>query len=151
MLLIRNAEPDEASTLTAIALAAKASWGYPPRWLDQWRQELTIDATDVNRLVIRVAEQNGSIVGFFGLATEEDVWTLEHLWVHPEAMRCGIGRRLFEAAAAHVRAEGGTHVDIVSDPNAEGFYIRLGATRVGVRDGSLDGVERSLPVMRFGV
>ena len=36
---------------------------------------------------------------------------------------------------------------IESDPNAEGFYLKMGATRAGENVYELEGKERALPVM----
>ena len=56
---------------------------------------------------------------------------LLHLWVLPEAMRRGVGRSLFSHALERARNLGFRELEIESDPNAEGFYQRMGAQRVG--------------------
>lgn len=56
---------------------------------------------------------------------------LEHLWVAPTHIGTGIGRRLVAHATERLRAEGVRTVRIESDPNAEGFYVKMGARRVG--------------------
>jgi GNAT superfamily N-acetyltransferase len=43
----------------------------------------------------------------------------------------GLGRRLFQAAVLHARSLGARELEITSDPNAEAFYLRHGARRVG--------------------
>ncbi len=39
---ILRANPDDATTVTKIAFAAKRHWEYPERWVDNWREKLTI-------------------------------------------------------------------------------------------------------------
>ena len=39
---IVRANPDDASALSAIAWTAKAFWGYPAHWMEQWREQLKI-------------------------------------------------------------------------------------------------------------
>jgi len=40
---------------------------------------------------------------------------------------------------------------IESDPNAEGFYLRMGARRIGIKAAEVDGVQRELPVLVYEV
>jgi ribosomal protein S18 acetylase RimI-like enzyme len=46
-------------------------------------------------------------------------------------MGAGIGARLLREAIEAIAAAGGGTLEIASDPNAEGFYLRMGAIRVG--------------------
>ena len=39
---IRRAEAAHCETLSMIAHAAKAHWGYPERWLELWAEALTL-------------------------------------------------------------------------------------------------------------
>jgi len=39
---IRRGAPSELVDLSALAYRAKASWGYPAAWLEQWRSDLTL-------------------------------------------------------------------------------------------------------------
>jgi hypothetical protein len=56
----------------------------------------------------------------------------------------GAGRRLFEHASRTASELGFTQLSIEADPNAEGFYLAMGATRLGERR-SPSG--RSLPLL----
>jgi hypothetical protein len=42
-------------------------------------------------------------------------------------------------------------MEIESDPNAEGFYQRLGGRRVGINIAELDGQRRELPVLAYEI
>jgi predicted N-acetyltransferase YhbS len=52
---------------------------------------------------------------------------LDDLWVVPEWIREGIGSRLFRHAVNLVRDVGASRMEWVSDPEAVGFYERMGA------------------------
>ena len=41
-MMVLPAKPDDAPTLTAIALAAKGYWGYPIAWLAEWTPGLRV-------------------------------------------------------------------------------------------------------------
>lgn len=152
--MIRRATPEEASTLTTIALEAKRHWGYPEHWIKHWESDLTISADFIRDHHVYVAEVEGEIRGFYALcvsASSEDVRRaeLEHLWVTPAFIGTGIGKELFldameKAAALEVR-----DVEIVADPNAAGFYERMGATQIGEVDSPIDGQSRKIPRLKI--
>lgn len=72
---------------------------------------------------------------------------LEDLWLEPEAIGAGHGRRLWEHAVAVARACGASAMELDAEPNAMGFYERMGAVRVGVTASSVV-PGRELPRMR---
>ena len=51
---------------------------------------------------------------------------LRYLFVHPDAIGHGVGRRLVEAAEASARAAGRGQLRVWSSLNAVGFYRALG-------------------------
>lgn len=63
-ILVRPAWPDEGPALSALAMEAKAHWGYDENFLEQCRAELTITYGRIGRERIRVAETGGEIAGF---------------------------------------------------------------------------------------
>ena len=89
----------------------------------------------------------GEPVGFYALVGEGCRIELEHLWVLPKRMGTGVGRALLEHAAGRAADLGAETLGIEADPNAEGFYRRMGARRVGETTYELDGQERILPLL----
>jgi ribosomal protein S18 acetylase RimI-like enzyme len=146
---IVRARPEDAEMLTAIAHAAKRHWGYPERWIEAWRDILTMRPEFIAVNVAYCATEDDNIVGFYVLTTESDGIHLDHLWIIPAAMRRGIGRALFKHAVDQVRKSGFDLIKIETDPNAEGFYERMGAQRVGTSVGEVEGEKRELPLMEY--
>jgi GNAT superfamily N-acetyltransferase len=144
-----RARPEDAETLTAIAQAAKRYWGYPESWIEAWRDILTMRPEFIAANVAWSAVEAGRIIGFYVLTTEADGIHLDHLWIVPAAMRRGIGRALFEHAAAQARNLGFTKIKIEADPNAEEFYRRMGAKRVGTSRSEMEGERRDLPLLEY--
>ncbi|HLE56988.1 MAG TPA: GNAT family N-acetyltransferase [Rhodothermia bacterium] len=137
-----------AGTLTEIAWDAKRFWGYPDEWMEAWRGELLVTADDIQADETWVAERGPRQVGFYVLRRLPDgSGSIEHLWVRPDSMRFGIGTRLISHAVNRARMAGMPTVLIVSDPNAEQFYMKHGARRVGVETGVVCGQPRELPVL----
>ena len=117
--------------------------------MEQWRGELAITPQFIAANETFLADSDGEIVGFHALVQETKSWRLEHLWVLPQRMGQGFGRRLFAHAAAYAAERGALFLTIEADPNAEPFYQRMGATRVGTRETEIDGRVRLLPLLKF--
>jgi GNAT superfamily N-acetyltransferase len=148
---IRKAEPSDAVSLTAIAHAAKRHWNYPERWITLWKEALTITPDFISSNQVYLAEADDKIAGFYALALEGERATLEHLWVLPERIGTGLGKKLFDHAVATARRANASFIEIESDPNAEGFYSRMGARRIGEISSELEGQPRLLPLLLFNV
>ena len=151
-MLIVRAEAGDADQLSHIARTAKAHWGYPTHWMAAWQGLFTIRPEQITAndyFVARIGEELP--VGFSGVHREGDSWRLEHLWLLPEWHGHDVGRQLFESATALIHSQGGGVLLIRADPNAEGFYLRMGAVRVGEVDATLFGVPRALPELRYAI
>jgi GNAT superfamily N-acetyltransferase len=148
---ITRAKPEDAATLTAIAFAAKRHWGYPERWIESWRDLLTVSPAFVASHETYTAIADGRTVGFYALGRDGNRVDLVHLWVLPEAMGRGVGRSLFFHALERTKALGFRELAIESDPNAEGFYRRLGAHRVGTHAYTVDQHRRELPMLIYEI
>lgn len=149
MCEIVRASPDQASTLTHIAVTAKRHWGYPERWIEIWAPILTVTPEFVAEHDTYIAWVNGRQTGFYSISVEAEKASLEHLWMLPDHMGLGIGKALFEHALARCRETGAGVLEIESDPNARGFYERMGAKKTGEIVSELDGELRVLPVLEM--
>jgi GNAT superfamily N-acetyltransferase len=148
---IERARPAQAAELTGLAHSAKRHWGYPERWIRHWRKQLTIGPEFVTWHHTFVAIERRRVVGCCAVRPWRGFADFEHLWVRPDAMGRGVGRALFDHAVKVARRAGFGRMRILADPNAEGFYRRMGARRVGVSRSRLEGGWRELPVMHFAL
>lgn len=147
-MTIRRAFPEEATTLTQIALDAKRHWGYPEHWIKHWESDLTISSDFIRDNHVYVADEDGEIRGFYALCVSGDKAELEHLWVTPACIGTGIGKELFLDAMERAAAVDVHNVELTADPNAAGFYERMGAVQIGEAESVIDGQIRKLPRMR---
>ena len=148
---IRRARPEEALVLTEIAHAAKRHWGYPENWIQHWKADLTITPEFIARNEMYVAIHDDEIVGCCAIAFDESVAELEHMWIRPEHIGTGVGRALFlhvKERAANLKVP---VLEISADPNAEGFYKRMGATRTGEVQSEIEGQPRVLPRLTLAI
>lgn len=147
-LKIRRALPKESLVLTEIAQDAKRYWGYPEHWLQHWQADLTISPDFVNENPVYVAESDGELVGFYALVVHDEKAELEHMWVAPKQIDQGIGKALFIHAMQEAAGQNVMTVEISSDPNAEGFYRKMGAERIGEVASEINGEQRVLPRLK---
>ena len=147
---IRHARPEEAATLSDLALRSKAHWGYDAAFLEACREDLTITADDIAHAPVFVLEEDGRVIGFYALRWAGDEALLTDLFVDPEHIGRGHGHRLWEHAVKIARRSGFATLTLHSDPYAEGFYRAMGAVRVGVVPSTVF-PERLLPLMRFSL
>ena len=149
-MVIRHAFPWDADWLSALARRAKGHWGYPQEWLDAWADELTLTADYINTHRVFIAEKDGQAVGVCALEDQGDHWALEHVWVEPAYHGSGVGRLLVQEAVAVARSTRNDPITVKSDPNATGFYTRLGAVEIGSTPAPAPGSpDRTLPIFEF--
>jgi len=146
---IRRATPDEAATLTAIAHTAKRYWGYPEEWIEQWRTDLTITSDFIANNEVFAAVMSDEIVGCCALVVNDSLAEIEHMWIKPEHMGSGVGRALFTQVRDRAIERQLSALELSADPNAEGFYERMGAKRIGDVRADMGGQARVLPRMKI--
>ena len=146
---IRRARPDEAAMLSELAIRSKAHWGYDAAFLAACRDDLTLAPDDIATAAVYVYDGTDSPLGFYRVVVEEGgVALLDDLFVEPAAMGQGIGRRLWRHAVATAADLGCSEMIWQSDPQAEGFYLAMGAQRTGESESTVM-PGRMLPHMRF--
>lgn len=92
-----------------------------------------------------------SPVGFYTIQERDRTVWLENLWALPAYMGKGVGRQLFQHAVRVARQRGFKTLQLESDPNAVGFYEKMGMRKVGERLFEIEGQPRILPVMEIKI
>lgn len=145
---IRAARAEECDRLTEIARQAKAYWGYPDTLMGLWEEELTVLPEYLQRHAVYCAvDKSDNIVGLYALSGDGPVMELDHMWVVPAMIGNGIGELLFEHIIATATSKSAKKIQILSDPNAEGFYTRMGARKIGSMESKPP--TRKLPLMEY--
>jgi GNAT superfamily N-acetyltransferase len=138
---IRPATAADEPRMREVAGASKGHWGYDPERLRAWSAALEYPAHRDHW----VAECDGVVAAYASLLPPDDgVCELDDLWVEPAYIGRGIGSVLFARAVERAKEHGATAMRLEAEPNAVGFYERMGASVVGTTVGSWG---RDLPVM----
>jgi GNAT superfamily N-acetyltransferase len=125
---IRRAAAADAPILTQLMHASRAYQGPYAAIL----QGYAISPAQVARDHLYLAAGSaGQVLGFYSLTQADEGAELDLMFVADAGQGTGLGARLFEHMRATARASGAREVRIVSHPPAEGFYLRMGARRIG--------------------
>jgi GNAT superfamily N-acetyltransferase len=142
---IRPPRADEGERLRAIALAAKAHWGYDEDWVRGWAAQGDFSPEALAARPVLVADLGGHALGFATLIPKGETCVLDDLWIDPDWIGRGIGTRLFEACAERARDLGAKRLEWEAEPNAVGFYEKLGGRFLRESEPTKRG--RRIPVM----
>jgi len=140
VIKLRTPRHEEAAALTGLCLRSKAVWGYDEEFLQACRDELTITAAVMQSCPLQVAEIEERVIAVAQVTVKGEVAELDKLFVEPAMLRHGAGKALFDWAKKAARKAGAVTLVIDADPNAAGFYRRMGAVDNGTaQSGSIPG------------
>jgi GNAT superfamily N-acetyltransferase len=117
--------------LSRLAYDSKASWGYDEAFMEACRAELTISAADLEEHHAFVVARGDVLLGFYMLKMEGACAEVWDFFMAGEAMGSGLGGRLWRHLETTARRCGAASIGVDSDPNAEGFYRKMGLRRCG--------------------
>lgn len=152
--IIRALESD-SERLTTIAFIAKRHWKYPDDYYELWKDELTISSNYINKNLVFNATLHNLIIGFYSIVevksdfmagevlVKKGFW-MEHIFILPEYHKKGIGRLIIQHALGKSKELGISSLKIFVDPNARGFYEKIGAKFIFDSKSSIPG--RMIPV-----
>jgi ribosomal protein S18 acetylase RimI-like enzyme len=131
--LIRDARAEEAFALESLQRRASDVWEEYRAQLEAHPDAIAPPHQAIVEGRVRVAvDATGRPLGFSAvLRVENGRCELDDLFVEPDAMRRGVGRMLVDDVATRAAAAGASYVDVVANPNALGFYARLGFAVTG--------------------
>ncbi len=139
--MIRPAQIEEAEILTEISFSCKRYWKYPEEYYCIWDGELTISPDYISSNDVWVYEIGLEILAYYslvalaeeikvvGLALERGHW-LEHMFVRPTHIGFGLGSELFVHLSDRCSKKKIKRLNILADPNARGFYQKMGCSYV---------------------
>ena len=146
---IRAARSVETELLSELAFRSKAHWGYDDAFMAACREELTVTADGIARSPTFVYD-DGMVRGFYQLTCEDDAAEVALFFVDPQAIGSGVGGALWQHMVIEARRAKAARITIEADPDAEGFYLRMGAIRVGTAP-SASIRDRQLPLLAFAL
>jgi GNAT superfamily N-acetyltransferase len=149
-MIIRKASPEEAEALTELAMRSKAHWGYDGAFMAACRPVLTITAAYIKENPVFAAEEQAVLAGFCSLVVHGTNAELDNLFIEPAFIGKGCGRLLWDRSVLYCKENGLSEMTIDADPFAEGFYLKMGAARVGESTSTVQ-PGRLLPRLKMAI
>ena len=146
MLEIIRAKPVDRSILREIAIESKGYWGYKTFLMEEFAKAPIITRESIEHDPVFKAMRDGATAGWYRVFPHVPVAEIEDLWVLPAEIGTGIGRALFQHACKIAREAGCSAAAWDADPNAVGFYEKMGAVVIGQ---SWSEWQRYLPRLRI--
>ena len=141
----RTAEIDDLEILNLISVKSKAFWGYSKTLMEIWSNELTLDKDILSKQNVLIIETENNVIGFSSIMENRDTCEIIHLWILPEFIGKGFGKKLLDKTIETcIKAD--KPIIVVADPNAEPFYQSQGFVTFDKVESSPKG--RFLPVMK---
>jgi GNAT superfamily N-acetyltransferase len=124
---VRRAIADDAEDLTALVHSSRA---YASRYASII-DGCVVSARYIDDHEVHLAADSlsGAVLGFYSLIVQPP--ELDLFFVSNERQGAGIGRLLLDHMTGIARRRGLNRFSIVAHPPSEGFYLRMGARRVG--------------------
>ncbi len=130
MAVIRRARPEEAETLSALAVDSEAYWGYAPEYMERFKTIYRVTAGFMKENPVYLLLEEGRVQGFYGLLLGEEP-ALEYFYIARERIGRGYGTLLWKHLVEKCRELGIRELVIIAAPEAAGFYKRMGAVAAG--------------------
>lgn len=147
---IREARRNEVEELNELAIMSKSIWGYSAEFLERCRPHIRVDDQYLQRWPVRVATLEDRPVGFYSLKVVQGDNRLDNLWIHPDYIKQGIGRKLFRDAIRVAKAMKWQYFRMAGEPESVGFYKKQRASLIGEVPSRL-GEGIVLPYLEFQI
>ncbi|WP_017728458.1 GNAT family N-acetyltransferase [Halalkalibacterium ligniniphilum] len=147
-MLIRKAKPKDSDTLSNLAYKSKSYWGYSKDFLKRSKDDLTVTGEYIEQNPVYLMEKDNKIVAFYNFEVKNK--KLEALFIDPDYIGKGIGKLLWLDLLGKAKELNIKEFTLDSEPNAEGFYLKMGANKIGYTSSTVF-PNRNLPLMKVKV
>ncbi|WP_264525567.1 GNAT family N-acetyltransferase [Flavobacterium sp. N502536] len=147
-MTIEKANTTDSEILTQITKKSKAYWGYSAEQIQKWEVNLTISPDYIREHDVFKLVKNEVIVGYYSYLFKEDKTVkMDNLFILPEYIGKGFGKYLFLDFLNRMKEAGVRIIQLDSEPNAEGFYSKMGFVKIGAFETSIK--NRFMPIMEM--
>jgi N-acetylglutamate synthase-like GNAT family acetyltransferase len=131
MINIRSAKIDEYEILTNIAIESESFWDYGSDHIEKFKSVYKVTEEFISNNSTFVIVKDGDILGFYGFIIENNVPSLEYLYIAPQYINKGYGKLLWNHMVENCNKNGVKGFSIVTSSQTKEFYTKMGAVQVG--------------------
>jgi GNAT superfamily N-acetyltransferase len=133
-ICILDARVQSLPQINGLIAHSKAHWSWPEGYLEKALRLHTISTEYLQtNHCFEVLDPHDTLLAFVSIMVSDARVVLDNLWVTPEQIGNGIGRRACEHVLQLAREQGWTELWVLPDPPAGGFYVKMGFSDTGER------------------
>ena len=146
---MRDAQSSDLHHINELVCQSKSHWAYPQDFVKKFMDFFKMTEEYLQQYPVKLMVVDDRIVGVYSFKFMPDnKLELDFLFLHPDFIGQGYGRLLWQHLSNMAQALKYNEFTIWSDPEAEGFYLKMGCERIGARPSPLM-PNRNPPMMKF--
>ena len=131
--------------------SSKAYWGYDEKFLDEFMDIFKVTNNCLNKSFTYLVYLDKKVIGYYSLLPkDQNILELDMFFIEPMFIGQGFGRTLWELACQTSKELGYLGFNIIADPNADSFYIRMGCTKIGDKKSAMSR-ERNINIFSYDI
>lgn len=137
MISFRCATEEDLDNLNQLAYFSEAHWGESAEFLTRFKEAYAIDYKYLAKHHVVLMEESGSLLGFYAIKNVERLWELDFFYISAALIGYGYGKIMWDHLIQKCIDLGILSFEFVTSPEAEAFYLKMGAARIGMVESSL--------------
>ena len=105
---------------------SKSYWGYSESFLNKFMKDWRLTQDYIEKYKVMGHFDNNEWVAFFSFSDKEEPM-LDNFFLKPTHIGRGIRSIMWQEAIRHIRHQNWKSFQLIADPNAELFYLKMGA------------------------
>ncbi len=121
--------------LNDIMARSKAYWGYDAAFMKKFMESFCVRADYIHQQNTFIFSLGLEDVGWYSFSqNSEHQLELDNFFLHPDYIGKGIGKTMWNDCVSTAKSYNAPFFVVWSDPNAEGFYFKMGCIKIGERE-----------------
>lgn len=137
-MLIKTAKKEDLESLNNLIADSKGYWGYSQDFIKKFMTKFAITSNYIDQGRTFIATQEKINIGLYSFSFDDDNnLQLDNFFINHKFIGQGKGRILWQESIKTANSYQKKEFILWSDPNAEGFYLKMGCTKIGHRKSPL--------------
>ena len=134
-MIFKKAKLNDLDVLNKLSLNSESYWGEKSTFLEKFKKVYIITPKCLNNSYIMKMVKDTEIVGFYSLDIKKR--ELDYFYIKKDLIGQGLGKKMWENMLNNCKKIGLKKIYFVTSPEAAGFYLSLGAIKIGTVESKL--------------
>lgn len=134
-MIFRKAKLNDLDILNKLAINSESYWGENSTFLEKFKKVYIITPRSLNNSYIIIMEKDTEIVGFYSLDIKKR--ELDYFYIKKNFIGQGLGKEMWKNMLSNCKRFGLKELYFVTSSEAAGFYLSLGAIKIGTVESKL--------------